>query len=54
MYTTHMEANNTGRSYEEKVQDARASLAKWNQEREAERKANPINWNEVVPDYYKK
>jgi hypothetical protein len=49
-----MKAKNTSRSYEEKIQDARASLAKWNQKREEERKANPINWNEVVPNYYKK
>ena len=49
-----MKANNTGRTYEEKVKDARESLAKRNAKREAERKDNPINWNEVVPDYYKK
>ncbi len=57
MYTTHMKAKNTkntGRSYHQRVLDARESLAKWNQEREAERKANPVNWNEVIKDYYKK
>ena len=57
MYTTHMKAKNTkntGRSYHQRVLDARESLSKWNQEREAERKANPVNWNEVIKDYYKK
>lgn len=49
-----MKANNTSRTYEQKVQDARESLAKWNAKREAERKANPVNWNEVIKDYYKK
>ncbi len=48
MYNTHMKANNTGRTYEEKVQDARESLAKWNAKREAEREANPIDWNASV------
>lgn len=49
-----METNKTGRTYEEKVKDARESLAKWNDEREAERKANPAKWDEVIKDYYKK
>ncbi len=48
MYNTHMKAKNTGRTLDEKVKDARASLAKWNQELEAERKANPIDWNASV------
>jgi len=39
-----MKAKNTGRTYEEKVKDARESLAKWNAKREAEREANPIDW----------
>jgi len=52
-----MKAKNTknkGRSYHQRVLDARESLAKDTMKREEQRKANPINWNEVVPDYYKK
>jgi len=44
MYTTHMKANNTGRTYHERVLDARESLWKVAMEREEERKANPIDW----------
>ncbi len=44
MYTTHMKANNTGRSYHERVSDARESLAKDTMKREVEREANPIDW----------
>ena len=43
MYTTHMKANNTGRTYEERVQAARSAAWK----RENERLANPprvIDW----------
>ena len=49
-----MKANNTGRTYHERVLDAREE--QWNDtmKREAERKANPVNWNEVIKDYYKK
>ncbi len=57
MYNSHMKAKNTkntGRSYHQRVLDARESLAKDTMKREEQRKANPINWNEVVPDYYKK
>ena len=54
MYTTHMKAKNTGRTYEEKVQDARKEFYKETIKREEERKANPVNWNEVIKDYYKK
>ena len=49
-----MEANNTGRTYEEKVKDARASQYDWDQECEAKREANPAKWDEVIKDYYKK
>lgn len=54
MYTTHMKAKNTGRTYEEKVKDARKELYKETIKCEEERKANPTNWNEKVPNYYKK
>ena len=54
MYTTHMKANNTGRTYEERVREASKNLYKKNVKREEERKANPTNWNEVIKDYYKK
>ena len=39
-----MKANNTGRSYHERVSDARESLAKDTMKREVEREANPIDW----------
>jgi hypothetical protein len=39
-----MKANNTGRTYHERVLDARESLWKVAMEREEERKANPIDW----------
>ncbi len=44
MYTTHMKAKNTGRSYHERVLDARE--AQWNDtmKREKQREANPIDW----------
>ena len=48
MYTTHMKANNTGRSYHQRVLDARESLAKDTMKREEEREANPIDWNASV------
>ena len=44
MYTTHMKANNTGRSYHQRVLDARESLAKDAMKREEQREANPIDW----------
>ena len=49
-----MKANNTGRTYEEKVREASINLYKKTVKREEERKANPVNWNEVVANYYKK
>lgn len=49
-----MKAKNTGRSYYQRVLDSRESLAKDTMKREEQRKANPTNWNNVVPDYYKK
>jgi len=49
-----MTAKNTGRTYEERVREASKNLYKETVKREEERKANPTNWNEVVPDYYKK
>ena len=42
-----METNKTSSHYK-RLQDARASQAKWNDEREEERKANPVNWNATV------
>ena len=48
MYTTHMKANNTGRSYHQRVLDARESLAKDTMKREEQREANPIDWNASV------
>ena len=39
-----MKANNTGRSYHQRVLDARESLWKVTMEREEERKANPIDY----------
>ena len=49
-----MKAKNTGRTYEERVREARKNLYNETVKREEERKANPINWNEKVPNYYKK
>ena len=48
MYTTHMKANNTGRTHHERVLDAREEF--WNDttKREVEREANPIDWNASV------
>ena len=43
-----MKANNTGRTYHERVLDARESLAKDTMKREVERKANPIDWTATV------
>jgi hypothetical protein len=48
MYTTHMKANNKGRSYHEKVLDARESLWKDTTKREEERNANPIDWTATL------
>jgi len=39
-----MKANNTGRTYHERVLDARDSLAKDTMKREVEREAKPIDW----------
>ena len=49
-----MKANNAGRTYEEKVREASKNLYKETVKREEERKANPTDWNEKVPNYYKK
>jgi len=49
-----MTANNTGRSYHQRVREASKDLYKETVKREEERKANPTNWNEKVPNYYKK
>ena len=49
-----MKAKNTGRTYEERVREASINLYKKTVKREEERKANPVNWNEVVANYYKK
>ena len=43
-----MKANITGSSYEEKVKDARESLAKDTMKREVEREANPIDWKATM------
>ena len=43
-----MKANNTGRSYHQRVLDARESLAKDTMKREEQREANPIDWNASV------
>jgi len=48
MYNTHMTANNTGRTYHERVLDARESLAKDTMKREVEREANPIDWKATM------
>ena len=42
-----MEATKTSSHYK-RLQDARASQAKWNDECEAKREANPIDWNATV------
>ena len=39
-----MKANNTGRTYHERVLDARESLAKDTMKRQEQREANPIDW----------
>jgi len=43
-----MTANNTGRSYYQRVLDARKSLAEYNEKREEQRNANPIDWTATV------
>jgi len=43
-----MTANNTGRTYHERVLDARESLAKDTMKREVEREANPIDWKATM------
>ena len=43
-----MKANNTGRSYHQRVLDARESLWKVTMEREEQRKANPIDWKATM------
>ena len=43
LYTPHMEANKTS-SYYKRLQAARASQAKWNDECQEKREANPIDW----------
>jgi len=48
MYTTHMKQNNTGRTYHERVLDARESLAKDTMKREEQRNANPIDWKATM------
>ena len=49
-----MKAKNTGRTYEEKVREASNNLYKETVKREEEREANPTDWNDKVPNYYKK
>ena len=43
-----MTANNTGRSYHQRVLDARESLAKDAMKREERRNANPIDWKATM------
>ena len=43
-----MTANNTGRSYHQRVLDARDSLAKDAMKREEQREANPIDWKATI------
>jgi hypothetical protein len=43
-----MKANNTGRTYHERVLDARDSLAKDAMKREKQREANPIDWKATM------
>ena len=44
MYTTHMKANNTGRTHHERVLDARESLWNDTMKRQEQREANPIDY----------
>ena len=48
MYTTHMKAKNTGRTYHERVLDAREE--QWNDtmKREKQREANPIDYKATM------
>jgi hypothetical protein len=48
-----MKATKTSSHYK-RLQAARASQAKWNDECQEKREANPAKWNEVIKDYYKK
>ena len=43
-----MKANNTGRTYHERVLDARESLAKDTMKRAEQRNANPIDWKATM------
>jgi len=43
-----MTENNTGRSYHQRVLDARESLAKDTMKREVEREAKPIDWKATI------
>ena len=47
-YNPRMTANNTGRSYHQRVLDARDSLAKDAMKREEQREANPIDWKATM------
>ena len=48
MYTTHMEANNTGRTYHERVLDARESHWNDTMKRQEQREANPIDYKATM------
>jgi len=43
LHTTHMKATKTS-NYYKRLQSARASQAKWNDECQEKREANPIDW----------
>ena len=48
MYTMHMKANNTGRTYHERVLDASEELWKDTMKREEQREANPIDYKATM------